>query len=94
MTSDRVGELADRLDRIVADLDDLAFDELRAAVGGEGDPRDLRAADRVLVRARRAVEKAAGLLHELADAGAAADGSDAGDDPIGEVQPGDEIQSS
>jgi hypothetical protein len=53
-------ELADRLDAIVADIDELAFDRLRAAAadGATERPRE----DKTLVQARRAVEKAAHLL--------------------------------
>ena len=60
-----VAALADRLDAIVADLDELAFDRLReAAAGGAADrPAD----DKELVRARRAVEKAAHILRRLSD---------------------------
>lgn len=58
-------ELASRLDDVVADLDELAFDRLReaAASGARERPRD----DRELVKARRAVEKAAHILRRLAD---------------------------
>lgn len=57
--------LADRLEAIVADLDELAFDRLReaAADGATSRPAD----DRELVKARRAVEKAAGILRRLAE---------------------------
>lgn len=57
------GELADRLDSIVADLDELAFDRLReaAADGMRERPQD----DKELVKARRAVEKAAHVLRRL-----------------------------
>lgn len=59
-----VGALADRLDSIVADLDELAFDRLReaAADGATTRPAD----DKELVKARRAVEKAAHILRSLA----------------------------
>lgn len=58
------GALADRLDSIVADLDELAFDRLReaAADGATTRPAD----DKELVKARRAVEKAAYILRSLA----------------------------
>jgi hypothetical protein len=61
-----VDALAERLDAIVADLDDLAFERLRSAVaeGATSRPRS----DRELTKARRAVEKAAHILHALADA--------------------------
>lgn len=59
------GSLADRLEAIVADLDELAFDRLReaAADGASARPSD----DKELVKARRAVEKAAHILRRLAD---------------------------
>lgn len=58
-----LGSLADRLDAIVADLDEIAFDRLReaAADGATARPAD----DKELVKARRAVEKAAHLLRQL-----------------------------
>jgi hypothetical protein len=58
-----LARLADRLEAIVADLDELAFDRLReaAAVGATERP----SSDRELTRARRAVEKAARILREL-----------------------------
>jgi hypothetical protein len=55
--------LADRLETIVADLDELAFDRLREAVA---DGRTSRPeSDKTITRARRAVEKAAHLLRSL-----------------------------
>ena len=60
-------DLADRLDQIVADLDERSFDLLReAAAEKRGRPDE----DRRLAQARRAVEKAA---HILRGAGGAAD---------------------
>lgn len=54
-----VDHLRERLEGIVEELADLAIDRLRAAVeGNEG----AAAEERRLTRARRAVEKAAGLL--------------------------------
>jgi hypothetical protein len=55
--------LADQLDAIVVELDELAFDRLRhaAASGATERPKD----DRTLVQARRAVEKAAHLLRGI-----------------------------
>lgn len=51
--------LADRLDAIVAELDETMFDRLReASAERAGRPDD----DKLLMRARRAIEKAAGLL--------------------------------
>ncbi len=62
--SDLAG-LVDQLDAIVADLDEVAFERLReaAANGAVGRP----AQDRELVKARRAVEKAAAILRGLDD---------------------------
>jgi hypothetical protein len=57
------GALADRLDELVADLDELAFDRLREAAGTGATERP--ASDRELVKARRAVEKAARILRQL-----------------------------
>ena len=52
-------DLADRLDQIVADLDERSFDLLReASAAGRGRPDE----DRRLAQARRAVEKAAHIL--------------------------------
>lgn len=52
-------DLADRLDQIVADLDERSFDLLReASAAGKGRPDE----DRRLAQARRAVEKAAHIL--------------------------------
>lgn len=54
-------ELADRLDAIAEELDEIMFDELRAAAAARGGrPPD----DKRLAQARRAVEKAARLLRE------------------------------
>ena len=55
--------LADQLDAIVAELDELAFERLRdaAASGATERPKD----DKTLVQARRAVEKAAHLLRGI-----------------------------
>ena len=60
--------LADRLEAVAADLDDLAFDLLRRAVAdGEVErPAD----DKRLMQARRAIEKAVHLLRSLDDGGA------------------------
>lgn len=66
MTGDH-RDLVDRLDQIVADLDERSFDLLReASAAGHGRPEE----DRRLAQARRAVEKAAHLLR----------GTSAGDD--------------
>jgi hypothetical protein len=51
--------LAERLEAISADLDEIMFDQLReAAAQKAGRPAD----DKRLTQARRAIEKAAGLL--------------------------------
>ena len=63
MTVGDYGQLAERLEAIGAELDDIAFDRLREAVA-EGElarPAD----DRKLMQARRAIEKAAGVLRQL-----------------------------
>ena len=59
--------LADRLESIVEELDEIAFDRLRlaAAEGQRSRPDD----DRELTKARRAVEKAVAVLRGI-------DGSD------------------
>ncbi len=57
------GSLADRLEAILFDLDELAFDQLREAVadGATSRPR----ADKELAKVRRSVEKAARVLQAL-----------------------------
>jgi hypothetical protein len=60
-----LGSLADRLDAVVADLDEIAFDRLREAVADGETERPV--SDKELVRARRAVEKAAMIVRRLAD---------------------------
>ena len=59
----RYEELADRLDSIVADLDELAFDQLREAVADGATSRPVT--DKELAKARRAAEKAARILRQL-----------------------------
>ncbi|HSP27601.1 MAG TPA: hypothetical protein VLN74_03550 [Ilumatobacteraceae bacterium] len=56
-------ELVERLESVAADIDELAFDRLREAVadGEVSRPAD----DKRLMQARRAVEKAAGVLRQL-----------------------------
>jgi len=55
--------LIERLESVAADLDDIAFDRLREAVA---DGEVMRStADKKLMQARRAVEKAAGILRQL-----------------------------
>lgn len=60
---DRLGPLADRLDEINEELDEVMFDLLRAAsaAGATERPR----ADKRMAQARRAIDKAAGLLRQL-----------------------------
>ena len=61
----RYEDLADRLEAIVGELDELSFDLLQQAIADGATQRP--AADRSLTQARRAVEKAAGLLRQLAE---------------------------
>lgn len=58
-----LGSIADRLETIVADLDEIAFDRLREAAADGATTRP--AEDKELVKARRAVEKAAHILRQL-----------------------------
>ncbi len=60
-------DLADRLDAISEELAELALDHLRNAL--ESGDQSAAAAEKRLTRARRAVEKASGLLRDLGDAG-------------------------
>ena len=55
--------LARRLETVAADLDEIAFDQLREAVAdGEVErPAD----DKKLMQARRSIEKAVGILRQL-----------------------------
>lgn len=59
------GHLVDRLESIAEELDQIAFDRLREAVA-EGDVTR-PAEDKKLMQARRAIEKAAGVLRQLDD---------------------------
>lgn len=58
-----LGGLAERLEAIVEELDEIAFDRLRlaAADGQRARPED----DRELTKARRAVEKAVAVLRGI-----------------------------
>jgi hypothetical protein len=56
---DQLDSIRGRLEAIAEELADLALDRLREAVDGAD---DAAAEERRLTRARRAVEKAAGLL--------------------------------
>jgi hypothetical protein len=55
--------LIDRLESVAAELDEVAFDRLREAVadGEVTRPAD----DKKLMQARRAIEKAVGVLRQL-----------------------------
>jgi ElaB/YqjD/DUF883 family membrane-anchored ribosome-binding protein len=57
------GSLADRLESIVEDLDEMAFDRLREAVSEGATVRPQ--SDKELTKARRAVEKAAHILRNI-----------------------------
>jgi hypothetical protein len=57
------GELADRMEAILFDLDELAFDLLREAVADGITARPN--SDKELAKVRRSVEKASGLLRAL-----------------------------
>jgi hypothetical protein len=59
------GSLADRLESIVEELDDLAFSRLREAVADGATQRPQM--DKELTKARRAAEKAAHILRNLAE---------------------------
>ena len=61
----RYQDLADQLEQVVAELDDLSFDLLQRAVADGATERP--AADRTITQARRAVEKAAVLLRRIDD---------------------------
>ena len=59
MSEQRTDHLADRLDAIAEELDELMFDMLReASAARTGRPAD----DKRLTQARRAIEKASRLL--------------------------------
>ncbi len=55
--------IADRLESIVADLDEVAFDRLREAVADGA--RSRPDSDKRITQARRAIEKAAHLLRSV-----------------------------
>jgi hypothetical protein len=59
----RYDDLAERLEAIGGELDELSFDVLQQAVADGVTQRPPE--DRALTQARRAVEKAAGLLRQL-----------------------------
>ena len=62
--SDLAG-IAERLDAIVEELDEIAFDRLRQAAGDGATARP--ASDRELTKARRALEKASAVLRAIDD---------------------------
>ncbi len=57
------GSLADRLQAVGADIDDMAFDALREAVADGEVQRPVD--DKKLMQARRAIEKAVTILRQL-----------------------------
>ena len=61
----RATDLAERLEAVVGELDELSFDLLQEALADGATARP--AADRTLTQARRAVEKAVVLLRQLGD---------------------------
>jgi hypothetical protein len=61
----RYEQLADRLDELVGELDELSFDLLQRAVADGATQRPPE--DKTLTQARRSVEKAAVLLRRLAE---------------------------
>lgn len=65
----RESEIAERLDAIVDELDELAFEQLQEALADGATRRP--ASDKVLTQARRAVQKGARLLRDLDDSGTA-----------------------
>ncbi len=58
-----LGAIADRLEVIVADLDEVAFDQLREAMAAGARTRP--DSDRTITQARRAIEKAVHLLRSV-----------------------------
>ena len=59
----RYERIAEQLEQIAADLDEASFDLLQQAAADGATERPVT--DRALTQARRAVEKAAGLLRGL-----------------------------
>jgi len=55
--------LIDRLESVAADIDEIAFDQLREAVADGAVERP--STDKKLMQVRRAIEKAATLLRQL-----------------------------
>jgi hypothetical protein len=67
----RYGDLVERLEAVAAELDELAFDQLREAVADGATTRPVD--DRRLMQARRAIDKAAALLRQAGGDDAASD---------------------
>lgn len=63
-----IDDLAAQLTAIAEELDDVIFEQLRSAAA-DGSMTRAAAADKQLVQARRAVEKAANLLQRATAAG-------------------------
>jgi hypothetical protein len=61
----RYADLAEQLEAVAAEIDEVSFDLLQQAVADGATARP--AADKTLTQARRAIEKAAALLRELED---------------------------
>jgi hypothetical protein len=63
-SADEMSKLSEQLHAIADQLSDLAMDQIRSALHAEGDSPSGEAAklERELMRARRAVEKAAAIL--------------------------------
>jgi hypothetical protein len=66
---DSLASVADEIDAIAERLADHALALLRDAVHGEGTEAKAAATERVVTRARRALERAAALLRGADDAG-------------------------
>jgi hypothetical protein len=67
LTDDSLAEMAGRLEGIAEELTDMALDALRRATSGDPDSAEAGEAlsvERRIVRARRAVERAAAVLAE------------------------------
>jgi hypothetical protein len=67
LTDDWLAEMAARLEGIAEELTDMALDALRRATSGDPDSAEAGEAlsvERRIVRARRAVERAAAVLAE------------------------------
>jgi hypothetical protein len=61
----RYADLAEQLEAVAAEIDEVSFDLLQQAVADGATARP--AADKTLTQARRAIEKAAALLRQLED---------------------------